>query len=376
MNFSELQVEEVTGQSNTNPAEYVSVGVLSAPYHGANVDGVKCFTTQCGQTVASNVVTEATGATIPLTTTLGYLAEGAGTQLVTPTDAIRDFTGTWGLTNMTAAKTSTGVDGAANSASRLTATGATATALITLAGSSSRTCSAYIRRVTGTGTIKLTQGASKSADLASSLNASTYTLVQFNASADTSVTGYGIEIGTSGDAIDVDFFQFESGSAATSRMASAGAVRNADVLLYPYAGNALTSIGTAYAELGMTYATSNGTSIALTLGNTASSNLMYLPGSNPSTNILIGDGTATATKGSLTDMNTAPRKRSSYWGRGATMGVSGDGLAPVTAAFDGTIGTVSVCIGCNSDGNGVWKGTIRNVRIWTSALSDAQIAGL
>jgi hypothetical protein len=38
----ELMFENVTGQTNTNPSEYISVGVLTTPYHGANVDGV-CY---------------------------------------------------------------------------------------------------------------------------------------------------------------------------------------------------------------------------------------------------------------------------------------------------------------------------------------------
>jgi len=75
------QLEDVTGQSNVNPGEYVSLGVLSAPYQGANVDGVQYFTTQNGNTVSNNVVTQATGAQIPLSTLLGYLAEGARTNL-------------------------------------------------------------------------------------------------------------------------------------------------------------------------------------------------------------------------------------------------------------------------------------------------------
>jgi hypothetical protein len=40
-----IQTEDVTGQSNQNPSEYVSVGTLAAPYHGAGVDGVKYFST-------------------------------------------------------------------------------------------------------------------------------------------------------------------------------------------------------------------------------------------------------------------------------------------------------------------------------------------
>jgi len=77
-------MEDVTGQANQNPSEYVSTGVkTSAPYHGANVDGVKYFTTYNGNTVSSNVVTEATGANIPDATLHGYVAEGARTNLLT-----------------------------------------------------------------------------------------------------------------------------------------------------------------------------------------------------------------------------------------------------------------------------------------------------
>lgn len=50
------------------------------PYHGACVDGVKYFEHQNGNTVASNVVTEAMGAT--LTTCKGRLDETASTNLV------------------------------------------------------------------------------------------------------------------------------------------------------------------------------------------------------------------------------------------------------------------------------------------------------
>jgi hypothetical protein len=85
------QMEGVTGQTNQNPSEYVSVGVKTAfPYHGAGVDGVKYFSTQNGNTVASNVVTEATGTAIPTSTLKGYLAEGARTNLALQSEALND----------------------------------------------------------------------------------------------------------------------------------------------------------------------------------------------------------------------------------------------------------------------------------------------
>lgn len=50
------QWENTTGQSVTTPSEYVSVGVLSAPYHGANVDGVKYFPRHNGNVVQQNLL--------------------------------------------------------------------------------------------------------------------------------------------------------------------------------------------------------------------------------------------------------------------------------------------------------------------------------
>lgn len=53
------------------------------PFYGAMVDGVRYFETQNGNTLSgAGVVTEATGAAIPLTTLLGYLPEEARTNLV------------------------------------------------------------------------------------------------------------------------------------------------------------------------------------------------------------------------------------------------------------------------------------------------------
>lgn len=49
------QCEDVTGQSVQTAGEYVSVGVLSSPYHGAGVDGVKYFsTTLAGLPISSS----------------------------------------------------------------------------------------------------------------------------------------------------------------------------------------------------------------------------------------------------------------------------------------------------------------------------------
>lgn len=70
------QLEDSTGQSNQNPSDYVSTDVLSDPWHGANVDGVMYSQYLNGNTVASNVVTQAQGTAIDPSIIKGLLMEG------------------------------------------------------------------------------------------------------------------------------------------------------------------------------------------------------------------------------------------------------------------------------------------------------------
>ena len=84
------QLENVTGKANQNPSEYVD----SATAYGAGVNAVQYFNYLNGNTVASNVVTQAQGAAIvagqagvaataPVDSKgpYGYLAEGARTNI-------------------------------------------------------------------------------------------------------------------------------------------------------------------------------------------------------------------------------------------------------------------------------------------------------
>lgn len=122
----------------------------------------------------------------------------------------RDLTNAaWVKTSATATLNQTGIDGEANTASLLAATGANATCLqtVTLA-SSQRSMSAYVRRVSGTGTIEMTGDGGTtwtpititSSWARYSLPAATITNPQF-----------GFRITTSGDSIAVDYVQNEDG---------------------------------------------------------------------------------------------------------------------------------------------------------------------
>ncbi|NBO19658.1 MAG: hypothetical protein EBV03_10645 [Proteobacteria bacterium] len=124
----------------------------------------------------------------------------------------------WTKTNCTAARTSTGADigSTANTATRVTATAANATIqqAVTLA-STQVIASVFIRRVTGTGTVRITQdGGTTWTNVTSLINSTDYTRV--NTAAQTLANpDFRIEIQTSGDAIDVDFAQLENSAFVT-----------------------------------------------------------------------------------------------------------------------------------------------------------------
>lgn len=166
----------------------------------------------------------------------GQLLEVTRTNVVLQN---RDLTNAaWTKSNTTAAKDQTGADGTANGASKLTATADNGTALqaITLA-SSARFQTAYVKRITGTGTIQMTTD-----------NGSTWTTITTTASwtrqsiptqtlANPTV---GFKIATSGDAIAVDFVQNENGTFATSPIVVVGtAVARASTSLISTNGGAL-----------------------------------------------------------------------------------------------------------------------------------------
>lgn len=203
----------------------------------------------------ANIVVEATGAAI--------VTGASGVSATAPVDALgpegekieavrinlltysNDFTNAaWAKVTMTTAMTSTGPDGVANSATRLTASGALSTILqLLVAAASDRTWSVWMRRITGTGTIKLFQGATKTADKASLLNGTTYTRIEQDATVDVTLLGVGIEIGTSTDAVDVWCGQFEAGAFASSPITTTTVAvqRNASVAQYVSAGNILNT---------------------------------------------------------------------------------------------------------------------------------------
>lgn len=364
------QWEDVTGQSVQTPSEYVSTGVLSAPYQGTGVDGVQYFETKLDGTL------------IPSTTLLGYLAEAAGTQLVTPTASIRGLNdASWVASGgtSTTAKTSTGIDAVPNSATRVTATGANAVLMqaapVTSAGN--YVASFYIRRVTGTGNVDITvDGGTTWSTISGSINSSTYTKVQVTRNLALNTARIGLRLVTSGDAVDVDFAQLESGTAATSPMSSAGAARNGDVLSFSPTGTFNTLLGSAYIEVTLQVGAPASTSYLLATSGGAAGVMAY---NAAGVGMQATDGTNfPVALGGVLAANTL-YKCVTAWDAGGTIRLlrTGSGSVGSASCVAGGLsaGASTIVIG-TAGGGGQPNGTLRNVRIYTQKLSDTQLIAL
>ena len=167
--------------------------------------------------------------------------------------------------------------------------------------------------------------------------------------------------------------QLEAGAFASSYIptTTASVPRNADVLTYPFAGNASASVGSAYAETQTSWDSTDLLQRALVSLNTGAATALYNNNATP-TAILTSDLAVAVNKTGLSSTNTAIRKRAASWG-GSLLSVTGDGLSPATGAFDGAMGSAAIGIGNGTDGGNQWFGTIRNVRIYQTQLSAAQL---
>lgn len=174
---------------------------------------------------------------------LGLLVEPAATNAL---QWCRDLSNAWWTkTNMTAALTATGIDGVPNSATRLTAAAGNAT--VTRASITSNRFSLFARRVSGTGAVQISTdnfATSTTITLTSSWQ-------RFDVGGVTSNT-LGVRIVTSGDVIEVDYLQAESGSvgAPTSPIYTTGgtATRQADSITYTPSVTIPLTAGTLVAQ--------------------------------------------------------------------------------------------------------------------------------
>lgn len=168
------------------------------------------------------------GSNVARITDLGLLSENAATNLTLWSNDLTQ-SGTWVSVNTTEAKDQVGPDQAANSASSVTASANSGTVLQTFTGtSSSRTLSVYLRRITGTGSITLTENGLTGT--ACTLATATYTQCVLTASVLNPTIG--LIFATSGDKVAVWGMQLEATTYATSPVTTTtvSATRAADVI--------------------------------------------------------------------------------------------------------------------------------------------------
>jgi len=129
----------------------------------------------------------------------------------------------WVKTNVTAARDVVDLRGLANSASRLTAMANNATALQSItAASATRVTSFYLRRITGTGTVEITQNGGTNWTAVTLTGDWQRFSIPFATITNPQI---GIRIGTSGDVVAVDAAQCEIGTFPTSPILTEGTAR-------------------------------------------------------------------------------------------------------------------------------------------------------
>lgn len=385
----------------TVPSEYVSVGALASPFHGAMVDGVKYFDTENGNTVASNVVTEATGAAISQTS-VGYLPEGAGTNLVLQSS---NFGTTW-----TAIGTPTrSAAGAYCGDIALDLIGDDAAGVIegyqqtvTFTGDGTKSFSFFVKQGTSASTVfqlyDLTAGSRALGTITWSSGAPVLTFssgsqerapeamgngvwrifclapgvvaantnrVQFYPATNLAVTDT-----ASTGTVYIGGVQAENALFASSHIptTTATVTRNADSLSVVTAGNVLTSVGSCYAEIAPKVIVGGGG--AIYLGASIGDAGLYA-GNAISVSSYDGTSTADVAVASLIGRTTKTAVAFS----GAVRVVSADGLLGV-GLFDGSInGGAVLYIGGGILARELY-GPIKNVRIAKVALSNSELVAI
>ena len=370
------QVEDVTGQSNKNPSEYVSNGVLSSPWHGAGVDGVKYFNVYNGNTVTSKVVTEATGSNIPEATLKGVKIEVASTNLCLQSET---FTTTWVPTTLTVTANTLVAPSGITTADTLTATAGNATLLQSItSASATRTFQIWLKRKTGSGNIDLT--VDNGTTWTTKVINTTWTRYEISQAAVTNPV-VGIRIVTNSDEVYAWGGQLESQPMATSyiQTTTASVVRNADVLTFPNAGNVSDTVGTVLMEATPAFDIPNSATIGY-----SSLYLMDFDGGAASGRITTANNTLYRYDGTTLIGSPAwtPLKNITY-SIGSRHGSEGqrnflNGTTGTNVAFDGSINSgANMTIGGYGGSTSYnWGGNIKNVKIWKRALSDIAIETL
>lgn len=304
----------------------------------------------------------------------GVLIEEARTNVVLWN---RDLTnGAWVAVNVTAAKTQIGIDGVTNNASSITSTAGNGTILQTVVlASSARFQSAFVKRLTGTGTVNMTTDGGLTWTAITVTAAFTQVTVPTQTLANPIV---GFQIVTSGDAIAVDMVQNENGTFVTSPIATTtvAVTRAIDLpslslpavlqsrLAYTLSGSGVPNAPTTFASNQSLGAISDGTTNNRLVVRRTSSTATYaaIVTQGGSDRYAQSAGTwSQSVAGAIAVAGTAGDQRAAY-SRSNLLSAGSD------ANFPSNISTMQ--IGAGGASTTPWNGTVSTIELWASRVSD------
>ncbi|MCK5541723.1 MAG: hypothetical protein KAI40_03450 [Desulfobacterales bacterium] len=218
INITDFQLEEVTGQTNQNPSDHIPTTTAAVTEY---------YDTENGNTVTSNVVTEAAGT--DLTSNPGWAVWPSTTNVIGST-VYRDLThADWVKTNGSiTAEAVVLIDGTTVAdKNTFTASAANGTAILVpyVSASGVHAGGIFIKRKTGTGAIEVTidGGTTWVAVTTQVAGDSGWHLCETTLPTVTDPE-FGIRLVTSGDAVYLDFAQMDDGFARVSSHPIAGGV--------------------------------------------------------------------------------------------------------------------------------------------------------
>lgn len=310
---------------------------------------------------------------------LGVLIEEARTNVVLRD---RDFTNAaWVKVNITAAKDQVGIDGVTNSASSITATAGNGTILQTIVlASSARFQSAFVQRITGTGTVNMTLDGGLTWTAIAVTAAWTQVTVPTQTLANP-VAGF--QIVTSGDAIAVDMGQDENGVSVTSPIATttASVARSADVvsMALPTALQSLpayTLLGVGVANAAIALATNQGL-VSINDGGANNRISLYRTATTGLHAGIAVAATTTFFNPSGTNWTVGAQSKLAFAATSGSQAWAINGTAPTTnATASHPAGINNLTIGNRVDSTGFFNGTFAMMALWPFRVANAELQRL
>lgn len=153
---------------------------------------------------------------------------------------------------------------------------------------------------------------------------------------------------------------------------TAAVTRNADALIYVGAGNIEDPAGTAYAEVSADWATASDNRFVLERSNGFI--LFRSVGESPTAIKSYDGGNPASFSPTGTSYYKATQAIASTWGAALTAYSPATLLPdPTPSNYDGTIGANNIGVGVRNSGATQWSGTVRNVQIYSTELTAAEV---